>query len=276
MWNQVGSESVLLIRTYAFFSRNVDVLWFLVSALSGVVVYQLYVDTTQMLLLPFFKPDKGPCFPMSKPHSAHLLGFFIVPLLFDTIITFMTRSISAAVTVVQTAIWFRLSFGRVFSTIFWFPLWTWSTAFFYLHFRKQLANGTAKVRSRDLPIFLWENNDYGPEDITSGLFRNAALVMVFKHIFTSPSSALQDLPQQTKAKGSQARRNKMTSVTAVGSIAYTCIKLIILAHATAAIHHVSIIHVNRSLSVLAFASCFFRFWYVLHRCFHFIPCLCHG
>ena len=41
--------AVLLIRTYAFFSRNVYVLWFLISALSGVVAYQLYVDTTQML-----------------------------------------------------------------------------------------------------------------------------------------------------------------------------------------------------------------------------------
>jgi hypothetical protein len=65
MWNQVGSECkpawlpgcsiltpplvVLLIRTYAFFSRNVYVLMFLLSALSGVVAYQLYVDTTQML-----------------------------------------------------------------------------------------------------------------------------------------------------------------------------------------------------------------------------------
>ncbi|KAF6766688.1 hypothetical protein DFP72DRAFT_997781 [Ephemerocybe angulata] len=92
MWNQVGSEFVLLIRTYAFFSRNVYVLWFLLSALSGVVAYQLYVDTTQMLLLPFFKPpfDKGPCLPMSKPHSAHLLGFFVAPLLFDTVVTLMT------------------------------------------------------------------------------------------------------------------------------------------------------------------------------------------
>ncbi|KAJ7823267.1 hypothetical protein B0H13DRAFT_2241520 [Mycena leptocephala] len=98
LWNQVGSESVLLIRTYAFFNRNVYVLWFLLSAISGVVAYQLYVDTTQMLLLPFFKPpfDRGPCFPMSKPHSAHLLGTFsllyiiIAPLLFDTIVTAMT------------------------------------------------------------------------------------------------------------------------------------------------------------------------------------------
>ncbi|KAJ7459091.1 hypothetical protein B0H11DRAFT_2060397 [Mycena galericulata] len=92
LWNQVGSESVLLIRTYAFFNRNIYVLWFLLCAMSGVVAYQLYVDTSQMLLLQFFKPpfDRGPCFPRSKPHSAHLLGFFIAPLLFDTIVTAMT------------------------------------------------------------------------------------------------------------------------------------------------------------------------------------------
>lgn len=41
-------SAVLLIRTYAFFNRNVYILWFLLSALSGVVAYQLYVDTTQM------------------------------------------------------------------------------------------------------------------------------------------------------------------------------------------------------------------------------------
>ncbi|KAJ7786654.1 hypothetical protein B0H16DRAFT_1756396 [Mycena metata] len=92
LWNQVGSESVLLIRTYAFFNRNVYILWFLICAISGVVAYQLYVDTTQMDLLPFVKPpfDRGPCFPMSKPHSAHLLALQIAPLLFDTIVTLMT------------------------------------------------------------------------------------------------------------------------------------------------------------------------------------------
>ncbi|KAJ7610802.1 hypothetical protein FB45DRAFT_941665 [Roridomyces roridus] len=92
LWNQVGSESVLLIRTYAFFNRNVYVLWFLLSAMAGVVAYQIYVDTSQMLLLPapFILTGNGPCFPMSKPHSAHLLGFFIAPLLFDTVVTFMT------------------------------------------------------------------------------------------------------------------------------------------------------------------------------------------
>ncbi|KAF8154665.1 hypothetical protein B0H34DRAFT_809198 [Crassisporium funariophilum] len=74
-----------------------------------------------------------------------------------------------------------------------------------------------------MPLFLWENNDYDPKDLTAGMFRNSILVMVFKHVFTSPSSALQDQPKQTKMKGLQAKRNKMTSVMA-GSIAYTCVQ----------------------------------------------------
>jgi hypothetical protein len=40
--------AVLLIRTYAFFNRNVYILVGLVCALAGVVAYQLYVDTSQM------------------------------------------------------------------------------------------------------------------------------------------------------------------------------------------------------------------------------------
>lgn len=92
MWNQVGAEIILLIRTYAFFNRNIYVLTTLVSGLSGLVAYQLYVATSQMLrkcdlhdaaqaecsndheVLPFVNPSAGPCFPMSKPHSADLLG----------------------------------------------------------------------------------------------------------------------------------------------------------------------------------------------------------
>jgi hypothetical protein len=83
---------ILLIRTYAFFTRNKYVLIFLCSSVGGVIAYQLYVDTSQMLLLPFVTPPftHGPCLPMSVPHSAHLLGFFIAPLLFDSMVTFMT------------------------------------------------------------------------------------------------------------------------------------------------------------------------------------------
>ena len=49
MWNQVGAEIILLIRTYAFFNRNIYVLTILVSGLAGLIAYQLYVATSQML-----------------------------------------------------------------------------------------------------------------------------------------------------------------------------------------------------------------------------------
>jgi hypothetical protein len=44
---------ILLIRTYAFFDRNLYVLLFLISALVGVAAYQLYVATSQMLCTLF-------------------------------------------------------------------------------------------------------------------------------------------------------------------------------------------------------------------------------
>lgn len=49
MWNQAAAEIVLLIRTYAFFNRNNYMLAFLVSALGGVIAFQLYVASSQML-----------------------------------------------------------------------------------------------------------------------------------------------------------------------------------------------------------------------------------
>ncbi|EIW87001.1 hypothetical protein CONPUDRAFT_45184, partial [Coniophora puteana RWD-64-598 SS2] len=87
MWNQVGSESVLLIRTYAFFNRNNYLLCGLVFTLSGVIAFQLYVATSRMTRETF---TQGPCFPVSRPGSADLLGFFIAPLGFDTLVTGMT------------------------------------------------------------------------------------------------------------------------------------------------------------------------------------------
>ena len=48
MWNQASAECILLIRTYAFFNRNRYILALLVSALAGVVAYQLFVATSEM------------------------------------------------------------------------------------------------------------------------------------------------------------------------------------------------------------------------------------
>src|ERR1700749_1002405 len=79
LWNQVGSEcmlffyqryirsssgyitAVLLIRTYAFFNRNIFILAAMIFALGGVIAYQLYVATSQMLRTWFFpRNSSGP------------------------------------------------------------------------------------------------------------------------------------------------------------------------------------------------------------------------
>ncbi|KAJ7040288.1 hypothetical protein C8F04DRAFT_1083059 [Mycena alexandri] len=80
LWNQVGSESKHLHLVVS------------ICAISGVVAYQLYVDTTQMDLLPFVKPpfDSSCVFQRLAPSSFQHAVLQIAPLLFDTIVTFMT------------------------------------------------------------------------------------------------------------------------------------------------------------------------------------------
>ncbi|KZV73893.1 hypothetical protein PENSPDRAFT_682447 [Peniophora sp. CONT] len=87
--NQLGAEAILLVRTYAFFGRDKRVLAVLVCMILGLLSYQLYVATSAMLPLPFLG-ETGPCFPMSRPGEAQVLGFFVAPLAFDTIITIIT------------------------------------------------------------------------------------------------------------------------------------------------------------------------------------------
>ncbi|PPQ74690.1 hypothetical protein CVT25_007633, partial [Psilocybe cyanescens] len=87
-------------------------------------------------------------------------------------------------------------------------------------YRRKMASGSAKVSWRDLPNFCWD--EYDPEHIISGMFKSNILVKTFKHIFTSPSSAMKE-PGLTHTKSSQAKRNKMKSVTPP-SIAYTCVQ----------------------------------------------------
>ena len=48
MWNQLWAEGILLVRTYAFLGNKIWVLVMLLFLLSGVVVFQLWADITQM------------------------------------------------------------------------------------------------------------------------------------------------------------------------------------------------------------------------------------
>lgn len=82
---------VLLIRTYAFLGRKTWMLGGLLALLATVLAYQIYVPIAQMVLLALGPPDvPAPCFPVARPHSAHVTGFFIAPLLFDGFVTGLT------------------------------------------------------------------------------------------------------------------------------------------------------------------------------------------
>ncbi|PPQ87218.1 hypothetical protein CVT25_014376, partial [Psilocybe cyanescens] len=89
---------------------------------------------------------------------------------------------------------------------------------------RKLNNGDILAHSRDMPTFAWPCDKYDPEDTDSDLFRNKILLMIWKHIFTSPSSALMDQPRKTKTRSSQAKMHHMESVTPA-LIAYACIQL---------------------------------------------------
>ncbi|KAH9487418.1 hypothetical protein JR316_0001493 [Psilocybe cubensis] len=89
-------------------------------------------------------------------------------------------------------------------------------------FMRKLDEDVVHVLAKDLPTFLWEPGKFDPEDWDSDMFRTRLLVMVWKHIFTSPSSALKDKPGQTKTRSSQAKLHHMKTVTPA-SIAYACL-----------------------------------------------------
>ncbi|VDB87915.1 unnamed protein product [Peniophora sp. CBMAI 1063] len=87
--NQFGAEGILLIRTYAFFGRDKRLLAALICMMLGLLSYQIYVATSAMIPLPFLG-NTGPCLPRSIPGQAQILGYFVAPLSFDTIITVIT------------------------------------------------------------------------------------------------------------------------------------------------------------------------------------------
>jgi hypothetical protein len=86
-------------------------------------------------------------------------------------------------------------------------------------YMKALKKGSIKVRTNDFPSFLYPQDGYDPDDLESGLLQNPIVVRFFRHIFTSPGSALLENGGKTKAKGCQAKINGMKEVTP-GSIAY--------------------------------------------------------
>ncbi|KAJ3514482.1 hypothetical protein NMY22_g14718 [Coprinellus aureogranulatus] len=82
--------------------------------------------------------------------------------------------------------------------------------------RHALRNKEIIAGGTDWPVFLYENEKPDPEDMWRGLFRGRLLILGFKHVFISPSSA-EDISRATRA--GNARINGMTHVTPA-SIAY--------------------------------------------------------
>ncbi|KAF8257393.1 hypothetical protein EI94DRAFT_1818008 [Lactarius quietus] len=55
--------------------------------------------------------------------------------------------------------------------------------------RERLCCGVEEVMATDLPAFLWLKGTFDIEDAYKGFLRGPLLVMAYKHIFISPSSA---------------------------------------------------------------------------------------
>ncbi|PPQ86903.1 hypothetical protein CVT24_002730 [Panaeolus cyanescens] len=103
------------------------------------------------------------------------------------------------------------------------------------------ANGAEYFREiaidhDNLPAFLWPANGFNPEDsdtLQGTLLRSPMLLRTFKHLFTTPGSALVSTLDASKVKAVRglAQRHQMTTVTP-SSIAYAAV---MLRHAATAI-----------------------------------------
>ncbi|KAF8234141.1 hypothetical protein L208DRAFT_1021091, partial [Tricholoma matsutake] len=80
-------------------------------------------------------------------------------------------------------------------------------------FHAKNLNRSIKIHSTDYPLCLYDEELMDKEDPGLDLLRSKVLIMFFRHIFTSPSSALQDKPHHTKGKKSQVEKHDMKQVT---------------------------------------------------------------
>ncbi|RDB26749.1 hypothetical protein Hypma_005379 [Hypsizygus marmoreus] len=91
------------------------------------------------------------------------------------------------------------------------------TLTFQKRIRAKLRSGEMIVRGDQWPTFLYQDNQYDPENPWRGLLKSQLLVSAYKHVFTSPSSV--DTDESKATKSGNARIHGMTSVTPA-SLAY--------------------------------------------------------
>ncbi|PPQ66264.1 hypothetical protein CVT24_007282 [Panaeolus cyanescens] len=83
------------------------------------------------------------------------------------------------------------------------------------------------INEEEFPSFMWPEGGFvaGPENCEVNLLRSNILVRIYRHIFTTPSSALKNLNDTiTKSVKGMAKKEKMQHVTPA-SIAYACVML---------------------------------------------------
>ncbi|TEB22219.1 hypothetical protein FA13DRAFT_1921038 [Coprinellus micaceus] len=90
-------------------------------------------------------------------------------------------------------------------------------------FSNQVIGGKIKITGIELPRVLYHNLNYDPDDLQQGLLLSELLIMVWKHLFLAPASAVERDPKPAPSTGA-ASRHGMTSVTP-NLIAYAALLL---------------------------------------------------
>ncbi|KAH9984125.1 hypothetical protein BJV77DRAFT_216914 [Russula vinacea] len=86
----------------------------------------------------------------------------------------------------------------------------------------KVNDGTIRIRAAEWPAFLYDQKtEYDPENEEKGLLKGYVLVRAFRHIFTSPSSAIHGRRDATKR--SKAQLHGLTAVTG-RTIAYAAVQ----------------------------------------------------
>lgn len=90
MWTTLGSEAILAVRTYAFLAKNKYVGIGLSLGLIGETAFLLYVSIAGVHQTGLALGTKGPCTASDFPGKHVVSGFWLAPVAFDLICTFLT------------------------------------------------------------------------------------------------------------------------------------------------------------------------------------------
>ncbi|KAJ3541151.1 hypothetical protein NMY22_g4002 [Coprinellus aureogranulatus] len=108
MWTTLGSEAILAVRTYAFLGKQLWLGILLGVLIAGETAFLLYVSIAGVYQIPPIPigDAKSPCTASDKPGEHVVSGFWLAPVAFDLICTFLTiwKAWSLQVTVVSSRI----------------------------------------------------------------------------------------------------------------------------------------------------------------------------